>query len=302
MLDLKNLETFYWVARLGGFRLAAQRLHTTQSAVSQRIEALEKVLGTRLLDRLPRRALPTATGRALLPYAEQMLQLRTEMVRAVGEPRSIQGKVRLGVSETIVYTNLIALVNRVNEVYPSVALDIEVDISTQLQNDLLSGGLDMVILFGSMIEPNVHSLPYARYPMAWVASPKLKLPRGRLGLRQLANYPVMTYSRATKPFVNLRDLFQRANIKDPRLHGNSSLSAVMKLCTEGLAISAIPPVIVRRELGDGTLVQLDVVDAPLADLEFTLSYVRGSDTFLLDAIAELALEVAARDSGPPART
>ena len=37
MIDLRNLETLIWVARLGGFSLAAQRLNTTQPGVSQRI-------------------------------------------------------------------------------------------------------------------------------------------------------------------------------------------------------------------------------------------------------------------------
>ena len=45
MLDFKSLETFLWVVTLGSFRGAAQRLNTTQPAISQRIAQLEREMG-----------------------------------------------------------------------------------------------------------------------------------------------------------------------------------------------------------------------------------------------------------------
>src|SRR5207302_6668515 len=81
MPDLRNLETFVWVARLGGFRLAAEKLNTTQPAISARVATLEQEFGVRLFERKQRRAALTAKGLELLGYAEQMLQLRTDMVR-----------------------------------------------------------------------------------------------------------------------------------------------------------------------------------------------------------------------------
>src|SRR3990172_300153 len=126
MIDLRNLETLIWVARLGGFSLAAQRLNTTQPGVSQRISALEEDLGVKLFEREPRRVVLTAKGRELLPYAEQMLRLRVEMLKVAGSTELFRGHVRLGVSETIVHTKLIKLVESIRATYPSVTLEIEV--------------------------------------------------------------------------------------------------------------------------------------------------------------------------------
>src|SRR5258708_2113756 len=95
MPDLRNLETFVWVARLGGFRLAAEKLNTTQPAISARVAALEQEFGVRLFERKQRRAALTAKGLELLGYAEQMLQLRTDMVRSVGAAASLRGVLRL---------------------------------------------------------------------------------------------------------------------------------------------------------------------------------------------------------------
>ena len=44
MLDFRTIETFLWVVKLGSFRGAAQRLNTTQPAISQRIAQLEREL------------------------------------------------------------------------------------------------------------------------------------------------------------------------------------------------------------------------------------------------------------------
>src|SRR5258707_15119725 len=101
MADFKAIETFMWVATLGSFRGAAQRLNTTQPAISQRIAQLEREVGVRLLQRDRRMVLPTPSGRQMMVYAEKLIGLRSEMLAAVGGPSAVRGVLRLGVAETI---------------------------------------------------------------------------------------------------------------------------------------------------------------------------------------------------------
>ena len=110
MIDPRTLEVFYWVVQLGGFRRAAEKLRTTQPAVSSRIAALEVRLGGSLLDRNRRRRVTlTPRGTALLAYAERILALQGEMMTALADPAGgLRGTVRLGTSETIVHTWLSA--------------------------------------------------------------------------------------------------------------------------------------------------------------------------------------------------
>ncbi|MEH6378580.1 LysR family transcriptional regulator, partial [Streptomyces sp. KLMMK] len=61
-MDTRLLHTFLTLARTGSFTAAAAELHLAQSTVTVQIRALEKELGTRLFDRLPRGASITATG------------------------------------------------------------------------------------------------------------------------------------------------------------------------------------------------------------------------------------------------
>ena len=152
MVDLRNLETFVWVAQLGGFRAAADKLHTTQPAISARIAILEDELRVKLFDREQRRATLTAKGFELLGYAERMLQLRADMMQAVTEKMAMRGLIRLGVAETIVHTWLSRLIERLHAVYPSITLEIEVDTTPNLRAALVAHQLDVAFLLGPVSE------------------------------------------------------------------------------------------------------------------------------------------------------
>ncbi|MGY4291047.1 DNA-binding transcriptional LysR family regulator [Bradyrhizobium sp. LM2.7] len=117
MLDFRSIETFLWVVKLGSFRGAAQRLNTTQPAISQRIAQLEREMGVKLLNRDHRMASPTPSGRQMMVYAEKLIGLRAAMVAEVGDRSAMRGVMRLGVAETIVHTWLPRLVKSMNEVY-----------------------------------------------------------------------------------------------------------------------------------------------------------------------------------------
>jgi DNA-binding transcriptional LysR family regulator len=107
MIDFKTLETFVWVATLGSFRGAAEKLNTSQPAISQRIGQLEEALDLRLFQRDSHSTSPTAPGRKLLKYVERCDRTATS------------GVLRLGVAETIVHTWLSSLLKDVYGRYPS---------------------------------------------------------------------------------------------------------------------------------------------------------------------------------------
>ena len=107
-----------WVVTLGSFRGAAQKLNTTQPAISQRIAQLEREMGVKLLNRDHRIASPTPSGRQMMVYAEKLIGLRSEMLAAVGDRSAMRGVLRLGVAETIVHTWLSRLIKSVNQPIP----------------------------------------------------------------------------------------------------------------------------------------------------------------------------------------
>jgi len=298
MIDLRNIETFFWVSTLGSFRAASEKLNTTQPAVSQRIASLERDLGVRLFERDARGVTLTGKGHELLSHAERMLQLRRDMLQAAREQNVMRGPMRIGVAETIVQTWLPALVEYVHAVYPALVLQIEVDTTPVLRSHLTSRQIDVAFLMGPVLEARFENLPLCAYPLAWVASPRLALGPEPLTLQRIGMLPVITYPSSSSPYQMVRDMLARAGVREPRMYGSASLSMVVRMTLDCIGTSVIAPVFLDKELASGELRLLDVQADPLPDLAFTATWVQGPDSHAARAIALLAQQAAEGRLGP----
>src|SRR5881227_2699377 len=83
-MDTRQLHAFCEVVAQSSFSHAAERLGVTQPAVSLQVRALEKRLGTQLLDRSGRRVEPTEAGLRLYRGAQRLLALEEQLVAEVG--------------------------------------------------------------------------------------------------------------------------------------------------------------------------------------------------------------------------
>lgn len=295
-MNIRTLETFVWIARLGSFRAAASRVYASQPSVSARIAGLEDQLGVQLFDRSGKKITLTAKGREYLVYAEKMLSLHGEMLQRVAHPTAMQGTVRLAVSETIAHTWLPQLIERVSEAYPAINLELDVDISVHLAEKLRNHEIDIAFLMGGVNQPGFVRRDLCRYSMLWVASPQLGIPDQAMSLAELARWPIVTYPRKSEPYIAIRSLVDPMN-HSTRIHSCSSLSTIIHMTVNGLGVSALPREIVQPKLDAGALRQFEV-DAIVPDLEFSAAYPAAPSNSVLNAITELALEtVKARRSG-----
>ena len=85
MFDLELLRSFVSVVDSGGFTRAGERVHRTQSTVSQQIKRLEDDVGQPLLDRSGKDVTPTEAGERLLSYARRLLSLAEEARDVMGD-------------------------------------------------------------------------------------------------------------------------------------------------------------------------------------------------------------------------
>jgi len=145
MLDLDLLRSFVSVVDAGGFTRAGERVHRTQSTVSQQIRRLEETVGRPLLHRSGKRATPTEEGERLLSYARRILALAEEARDAVTLPSS-EGIVRLGIPEDFATNRLAKVLSRFARSRPGLRLDVRCDLSVKLRSDLDHGELDLALL------------------------------------------------------------------------------------------------------------------------------------------------------------
>src|SRR5712671_985882 len=291
MVDFKSIETFLWVVTLGSFRGAAQRLNTTQPAISQRIAQLEREMGVKLLNRDHRVASPTTSGRQLMVYAEKLIGLRSEMMAEVGDRSAMRGVMRLGVAETIVHTWLSRLIKSVNTAYPNLSLEIEVDITPNLSARLLAQEIELAFVVGPLSAAGVRNRVLCDYPIGFLASPALGLGNAPLTVHDLAKFPIITFPRKTPPYEIVRSLFNRTDLPPIRLHASASLATVIHMAIEGLGIAVIPTAIVENEMADGRL-QLLSTNLQIPLLTFSASWLASPDTVAVERVAELAASLA----------
>jgi DNA-binding transcriptional LysR family regulator len=291
MVDFKNLETFVWVATLRSFRGAATKLNTTQPAISQRIALLESELGVQLLQRDRHKVFPTPEGREMLLYAEKLIGLRSQMIAAVGDPWAMRGVLRLGVSETIVHTLLSRLIKSVDNLYPNLSIEVEVDISRNLRSRLLAQEIDLALLLGPLAEPDIENLIVCAYPNGFVASPALKVAKAPLSLRDLARHSIITFGRGTQPYETVKSLFNRPDIQNTKIHASASLATIVFMALEGIGIAVIPTAIVEKEIGSRKL-QLLNTNVRVPPLTFYATWLAHPSAIAAKLVAELAVKLA----------
>jgi DNA-binding transcriptional LysR family regulator len=145
MFDLELLRSFVSVVDSGGFTRAGERVHRTQSTVSQQIKRLEDDLGQPLLNRTAKDVTPTEAGERLLSYARRLLSLAEEARDVMARPGH-EGAVRLGIPEDFAAYRLAKLLATFSRARPGLRLDVRADQSMYLRRDLERGELDLALL------------------------------------------------------------------------------------------------------------------------------------------------------------
>jgi len=144
MLDLDLLRSFVCVIDTGGFTRAGERVHRTQSTVSQQIRRLEESLGYPLLHRNGKQATPTEQGERLVTYARRLLALEQEAREVVAKPGG-EGVVRLGIPEDFAAYQLTRLLSDFARSRPGLRLDVRCGLSVNARRALDRGELDIAL-------------------------------------------------------------------------------------------------------------------------------------------------------------
>ncbi|MDA9499998.1 LysR family transcriptional regulator [Bradyrhizobium sp. CCBAU 11357] len=144
MLDLELLRSFVSVVEAGGFTRAGERVHRTQSTVSQQIKRLEEEVGQVLLHRDGKDVRPTEAGERLLSYARRLLSLAEEARDVLRQPGG-EGAIRLGIPEDFAAYRLAKLLGAFSRSHPGLRLDVRADQSKHLARDLARGELDLAL-------------------------------------------------------------------------------------------------------------------------------------------------------------
>lgn len=300
-MNFKQIDSFLWTARLGSFSAAARRLNTTQPAISMRIGELERSLGVTLFDRSARALQLTPDGREFADYARRIADLAMEAETRLGDRTQLTGRLKLGVTESVALTWLSTLVVRLNEEFPAMLIDLDVNLTNVIWRKLRGGELDLAILPGPAIGADLATTYLGAILYTWMASPKMGLggPGRRLGPNDLDSVPVITLSEESNLHDIINAWFGKSSAAPRRINVCNSLGVVAELTTAGLGISMLPPSIFDGEITSGRLYELRT-GPRIKPLEFWAVQSRRRQTPVTETIARFASEASSFDfSNPP---
>ena len=289
-MNLKNLEAFYWVVTLNSFNKAATKLQTTQPAVSQKITSLENDLGFKVLDRSFRQLKPTHKGMTLFKYAEKFMRLETDLVAELTENQHLTGTIRLGVSETIVYTWLVEYIEKVQKEFPKVSVEIVVDLTPNLQEGVRTGDLDMAFLLGPTLAFECVEQALCDFELSFLAAPSFKGGVGQMSFKALMSQTILTYPKITYPYKELKAKMKEQALDEPLSITSYSLATLLRLAEQGLGIAVVPTLTALKEITDG---RLEILNTPiqLKTFHFTSIYMQGNDAALKEKLTDVAVTV-----------
>lgn len=290
--SIAQLEAFFWVARLGGFRQAAERLHRSQPTISLRVHELENGLGTRLFDRGGHRVQLTAAGREMLGYVERILALTEEMEGRVGRNDPLHGLLRLGVNDTFALACLSELLTALERLYPELRVDVSVDISTLLSEQLNQRQLDVAFLVAPEVEAAVTTERLGWVDNSWVASPLMRLPSCPVTPHDLVDHRVLTTPAPSYMHTSITRWFAEGGAEMRRVSTCKSLPILAHLAACGCGVAVLPSAIIADELADDRL-RLLPADPPLRPLEMFAAHQNAEANPGVGVVIDLARDVLA---------
>jgi DNA-binding transcriptional LysR family regulator len=287
-MDSRHLETLLWVVRLGGVGAAAQHLNLTQPAVTRRIQELERELGAKVLRRQGRNVVPTAVGQKCLGSAERILsEVATMRVAASG--KAAVGTIRVGVVESIALTWFQNFLARIEQRYPKVQLEIDVDLSSRLANKLARRQIDIALIPGPVQQPGVVRISLGSCAMKWLGHPELCPTDRQMTAADLAELPIIGMPQDANAYHSIINWFEEAQVSPGLVHRCNSFSVVASLVRRGVGVSLLPPDLFAGDLESGTLKVL--IEQPAAPkVEYSAAYLPVVDVSILPEVAAIARE------------
>lgn len=264
-MNLDQLTVFESVAQLGSLSKAAKTGQIAQSLISRKLTQLEHEWGDRLFHRTGRGVVLTDFGRRIQPHVhlllEQASRLRDEVKNAAGVPT---GTVHVGMLQSLSHEVVAALFPDISAVAPAVRLHITEGLSGQLDAQLLSGQLDLVIVnrYGSLSSDEEQ---LGQVESFVVGHPEAPLLSGRsVDFRDLDGVPLVL---PTPPNALRAILEQTARQHGIRLNAVlevDSLSTRHAIAMSGGAFTISSFLAVDREVAAGKLQALKLVNPSIS--------------------------------------
>jgi len=258
----QQLEVFIAVAEKKNFSRAAEELHMTQPAVSQYIQAFEREIGTRLLERTNKYVKLNKAGEIVYDHAKEIVGLYTKMQRLVDDlTNKTSGPLAIGASYTFGEYILPHVIANMLEEHPLVTPSITIGNTRDIAELVLKHQIDVGIVEGDFHHIKLMIEPFAEDAMYIVASPSHPL-KEKITPADLEKDTWIVRETGSGTRKAADNLFKDLHIQPKNMMEFGSIQLIKESVEAGLGISLLSQWAIRKELSMGSLKIVEMEDLP----------------------------------------
>jgi DNA-binding transcriptional LysR family regulator len=262
-MDTRQLHAFCEVVERRSFSQAAERLGVTQPAVSLQVRALEKRLGTQLLDRSGRRVEPTESGLKLYRAAQRLLALEAEIVSELAEEVTgeLAGTFEIGASTGPGGVVLASLLCQFAELHPELHVSLFVFDTQTVIERVADRTLELGVVGAAPRHRGVEYEPFLKDTVILVCPPGHPFAGKTITLDDLRDDRLLLMQEGAGVRQMLEDALRRTGKRLRDLNARIELGlqeSVANAVRAGHGVTFISRTSVENDLAAGTLVEARV--------------------------------------------
>ncbi len=302
-MKLQQLVYFVAVAEEGSFSDAARRLRMAQPGLSVQIAQLEAELDTRLFIRHSRGITLSSTGKRVLQYAREILQLVDSVHRAIRDPHmEPHGLVSFGIPVTVSTFLPPPLLEEMQTRYPKITLNM-VEVMTGYLIDLLeTSRIDLALLYNFEETDRIATLPLFREDLYLVGAADQPMPAQPVDFAELSTFPLVVTTSLHRLRRKLNSLSaQKERPLNVRMEVDS-LTQIRQQVENGVGYTVLPRTTLMPEWKTRSV----AISDPDTTLDTVLAWLKGSDASyatecVIDTVRRLTERMIRSSAWPGAR-
>lgn len=274
MLEISQLQTVLAVTHCGSFSKAAEKLHVTQSAISQSVKNLEKKLGVEVFRRTGKKILLTGEGEKVYKLAKEFMKKMEDTLSDIKHDKDVvAGKVRVGTLTGVGKSWLAPEIMKLSQIHDNLTLIVKIGFVEDIIKEFERGELDVVILPENYL-PEEGEKVFLSEEKATLVFPKNgKFPIDKnISCEELEKYPTILFEEDDYLYTKW---FQEHFNKRPtkintkyvvNVHGN-----ILQAVAEGLGTAVVPVHVLDRSSYKDRVISLGE-DFEIPNFNFYLVY------------------------------
>lgn len=243
-IELRHLRYFLAVAETLHFGRAAKQLHMAQPPLSQQIRKLEALVGTPLFERTTRGVRLTAAGAVLRERARSTLaRLDDDLEQTRRVARGEEGRLTVGFSGSVMFTELPAALQRYRREYPRVELQLREMWTSEQLPALADGSIDVGFLRDGERRPELAITTLLREPFHVALPAEHRLRRQRtVDASALPEEPFVLFARRMGSLAYDRTVrcCLDAGFQPRIVQEAPQFPTLVRLVAAGLGVSIVP--------------------------------------------------------------